>query len=408
MLDMNLAKKIIEKVGIYTDYNVNIMDEKGIIIGSKTPNRIGTFHEIAFYIINSEEDMVVTENENNFLGVKEGINMALCCKNKKVGVVGVTGKPGEVRSIAFVIKMAIETMLEFEMYKNGKKQRSNMKEEFLMRLLGHEDIDENKLLIEAEKLGLNSTAIRIPVYISFSDTEDVTVNVMDYIRNSKNYSKQDIMCETKKDSIILYKNLEGNMGDLFQNYKFILGECLSPLLQYLRSLGIGVKFFIGSFQNQLINYHSGYKHCLWLNDNIFAEKNSFYFYDYIDDYFRSLLPMSELNGIYSVFKTLCDQKFIENYVEVIEALYKNNYNSAECSKAMFLHKNTLTYRFNKIRETLGINPMSLSNEREFMNYLSLYFKNIKEYPKNEPIAKSAAIPSGACDLDKQNQVENCS
>lgn len=35
MIDALLAKKFIERITQYTEYNVNIMDEKGIIIASK-------------------------------------------------------------------------------------------------------------------------------------------------------------------------------------------------------------------------------------------------------------------------------------------------------------------------------------------------------------------------------------
>ena len=47
MIDALLAKKFIERITQYTEYNVNIMDEKGIIIASKNTSRIGTFHEVA-------------------------------------------------------------------------------------------------------------------------------------------------------------------------------------------------------------------------------------------------------------------------------------------------------------------------------------------------------------------------
>ena len=51
MIDALLAKKFIERITQYTEYNVNIMDEKGIIIASKNTSRIGTFHEVALQII---------------------------------------------------------------------------------------------------------------------------------------------------------------------------------------------------------------------------------------------------------------------------------------------------------------------------------------------------------------------
>ena len=45
MIDALLAKKFIERITQYTEYNVNIMDEKGIIIASKNTSRIGRSEE---------------------------------------------------------------------------------------------------------------------------------------------------------------------------------------------------------------------------------------------------------------------------------------------------------------------------------------------------------------------------
>ncbi len=96
MIDTLLAKKFIERITQYTEYNVNIMDEKGIIIASKNTSRIGTFHEVALQIIQGEKDTIIVDNENTQFGVKKGVNMAIYYKKRKEGVIGITGDPKEV------------------------------------------------------------------------------------------------------------------------------------------------------------------------------------------------------------------------------------------------------------------------------------------------------------------------
>lgn len=375
MLDTMLAKKFIEKIGLYTDYNINIMDDKGIIIASKTDGRIGTFHEIAFQIINGEADLIIVDNDEDYLGVKAGVNMAFFYKNKKVGVVGITGDPDEIKPIALIIKMSIETMLEYELYKEKRYQRRNMKEQLLFRILYRNDVDEKDILVDAGKLGLREDLIRVPIYMSVIDKPDMLPNIMSTIRSSRYHSKQDLMCSVQNNALIIFKELKGDISCLMENYKYIVGEFLSPVLQLLRHNNMRTKLCVGTFQNSYINYRYGYRHCQWLYDNVHTEKSSCYFYDYIDDYFRALIPMTELKGVFDVFKSKFDDKFIKDFVEVIEPLYKTNYNISESSKEMFIHKNTLMYRFNKIRESLGVNPLIKSNDREFMNNLSLYLKS---------------------------------
>ena len=110
MLDKVLAGKFMERVRSYTDYNVNIMDEKGIIIASKDEKRVGSFHEVAYRILQGEGDEISVSEKDEFLGVKEGVNIAIVENRKRIGVIGITGKAREIKPIALVMKMAVETM----------------------------------------------------------------------------------------------------------------------------------------------------------------------------------------------------------------------------------------------------------------------------------------------------------
>lgn len=74
---------------------------------------------MAFQIINGGEETIMVENESTYVGVKRGVNMAVRYNNKKVGVVAVAGQPAKVQPIAFLIKLALETILEQEMDKTA-------------------------------------------------------------------------------------------------------------------------------------------------------------------------------------------------------------------------------------------------------------------------------------------------
>ena len=110
MLEETLARKLIEHVTKYTTYNVNIMNEKGIIIASCDPKRVGSFHEAAYQILHTSENIITVENDLNYQGTLKGINMVIEIDGKREGVVGVTGKPDEIRPVANITKLAIETL----------------------------------------------------------------------------------------------------------------------------------------------------------------------------------------------------------------------------------------------------------------------------------------------------------
>lgn len=377
MLDPVFANKFIEKVKKYTDYNINIMDEKGIIIASRTESRIGTFHEIAFRITHGEEDEIIVDNSNNFVGVKEGVNVAFFYKNKKMGVIGITGQPTDIRPIALIIRMSMETMLEYEIYKEERFQRRNMKEQFLNRILYGENVAEEELIEYADRLNLQEGFIRIPILINFTDKSDLADKILAGIRERHLTTHQDIIGVTRNNCIILFKHFEEELLDLIQNYKYVIGESISQILQYLKNNDIEYKLFFGSFQNKFVHYRTSYIHCKWIYENIKKVNNSYFFYDCIEEYFHSFVPLTELIGIYGIFKEQFDKKFIDSYLEVVSVLASTDYNLVEGSRLMHIHKNTMLYRLDKLRETLGMNPLTQHCEREFMTNLFKYLYQVK-------------------------------
>ena len=204
MIDALLAKKFIERITQYTEYNVNIMDEKGIIIASKNTSRIGTFHEVALQIIQGDKDTIIVDNENTQFGVKKGVNMAIYYKKRKEGVIGITGDPDEVMPIALVIKMSVEVMLEHELFKYEKMQRRNLKEQLLNIILYNEDLQREDWERFMEPLQLKEDIIRMPVLISIQGGRDLRENVLSAFRNGREHSSQDLICLTRDGDILLY------------------------------------------------------------------------------------------------------------------------------------------------------------------------------------------------------------
>jgi len=166
MMDHELAERLIGKLVSYMDYNVNLMDEKGIIIASTDKGRVGSFHEIAYNIMKKSQDIVEVEDNDGFLGVRSGINMALEFEHKKIGVVGVTGDPNQVRNVALVVRMAVESMLEYEIAKEQAQRHKSTKDKFLNDLLYEEEADRDNLEREAEMLGYQDNRIRIPMMVT--------------------------------------------------------------------------------------------------------------------------------------------------------------------------------------------------------------------------------------------------
>ena len=374
MLDNFLAEKFIEKAGESTEYNINIMDERGVIIASKDAERIGDFHEVAYWIIHGDEEIIEVPDGGKYLGVRPGVMLPVIQKGKRIGAIGVTGEPGKVREIGKVMQFAIETMYEFELQHRQSAQRKSMKERFIYGILTNEVADIEKLREDAVTLGWEEQYIRLPIYLLLDDMADVPT-VQRKLKDSALYSRQDIISVVRDKELVIFKSFKPASESL-SNYKETVAEYISYCKNYLDMAGAGYQFCVGTFQDRYEKYRTGYQHCIWLKNN--AKEKVAYFYEHVNGYMKNLIAMVEYRDIYGVYDKMMDEKTRENFLEITEILQKNNYNFNISSKELYVHKNTLVFRFNKIRELLGVNPMQQVSDREFLEYLHYFMKNNKK------------------------------
>ncbi|MCR5010110.1 MAG: CdaR family transcriptional regulator, partial [Clostridia bacterium] len=109
-MNKQLAQKLLERVKGTIKYNLNIIDEKGMIIASSDKSREGSFHEAAYNMIQQGVDLVEINEDQAFHGTKKGVNMTITSQGKLIGVVGITGDPDEVRPLATLMKISVEVI----------------------------------------------------------------------------------------------------------------------------------------------------------------------------------------------------------------------------------------------------------------------------------------------------------
>lgn len=374
MIDIALAEKFIEQVTQYTECNINIMDECGVIIASGDAARVGTFHDIAYYIITGNEDVVATSCEGDYPGVKPGINMVISVDGKREGVVGITGNPEEIKSVAMITKMAIEAMVKYEKQRGELYRRQNKKEQ-LVYFLTHESFGEATALRSlAKQLHYSEHVMRIPILCKLVNAD--TQLLLNLIKTGGRHNSEDISIILDETHILIFKTMCHMGGEVFSDYKFHIADYLSTVLRWLREQEKTATFYIGSFQTSFTQYCYAYHHCKWLESVAEPGAVSAFFYDYSGRYLRSVIPVSELQRMFQVYEKELDEAFKSNFLLVGGAIIAHNYNLVSAAKALFMHKNTLLYRFNKIKEVLNINPISSSGDRVFME--SFYYYLMRE------------------------------
>lgn len=93
-----------------TGQHINIMGFGGVILSSTRPERIGTIHESAKQIMLGviNEAFVTEEQARQLEGVRAGSNIPIEYNGERIGVIGITGDPVEMK---LIVRVAMRTVL---------------------------------------------------------------------------------------------------------------------------------------------------------------------------------------------------------------------------------------------------------------------------------------------------------
>lgn len=103
-----MVDEIIERLG----RNVNIMDDRGVIIASGDRGRVGAVHDGARRVLETGEPFSVTgERARELRGTRAGVNLPIRLGGGIAGVVGVSGEPAEVGPLAEAVVLMSELLI---------------------------------------------------------------------------------------------------------------------------------------------------------------------------------------------------------------------------------------------------------------------------------------------------------
>jgi len=378
MLDSNLAQKLINKITKQFGYNINVMDDRGIIIASADSSRIGTFHQGAYTIIRERIPIkAYKEVDESVIGVKPGIIMTTYYRNTIIGVVGISGDPDVLMPFAKLVKLTFETMYEYEIQKENAARAKLQWDSFINALLHEEPRFINRIRKLSAEAGFEEKHQRIPIIIKYG----IDCNTDDLIRDIKalpSHNHQDIIIALDPKRILVFKVITVSsacnvkklislyteeINDLFKKYYGVTSDSLDA-----------ISYFIGSMQTSYEYYNKAFEHAEWLEN--FLENSSErvnFFLDYIMEYTASQTSKETLDVILGFFnKNLTKNLNKEMFIETIQAFFESNMNLDATAEKLFVHRNTVVFRLRKIKKILGLDPVKNIKDAAILLYLLYY------------------------------------
>lgn len=382
-LTKELATKIVNKTMQVLGKNVNIMDEQGIIIGSGEEERIGTFHEISTRVISRGESVNIYASEaEEYKGVKAGINLPIKFNDKIIGVVGITGKVDEVSGYGKILKNLVELMLQQEFllreFENEKKMRENLFQQLLSNSITDEEVLKDRLRL----LDINPDLYRMVMVIKINPYDNDTITeLMHKFENHYKFNNVEDIFFIRGSNLILIKSLETkNLQKQGQETLNFARE----IKDYLNEKSSRISMGIGQIFSELKKLHLSYqgaKNALEVGKKIVNYDNNIYFINHLGiDYF---LPSIECSSVNYFLEHLFDRDISSVFSSrneiglILEELVDSNLNLSEAARNLYMHRNTLLYKIDKIKKITGLDPSKLKDLMSlyWAYHLYLFYKS---------------------------------
>lgn len=369
IISKELAQKIVDHLMNIVHRNVNIMDCNGIIIASGQSTRINTFHQGGQSAVRTQNVIEIQPKEiKQYTGALPGVMWPINIKGKIVGVVGVTGKPREVRNTAQLIKSVTELVLEREMFLADYRSENRVKEQLIDLLFSDNPSQEDiRTLSEMLNYKINLPRIVILIHLEPINKDDfstnglqnlfsarVRENVLNLIKDAPFFNPEDISLFYKKHLCIIKFLPESCAAKKLNTF-------ITSIMMMLNSLQPKLKIKIGIGSRALHTSHLrlSYREALFALEHSDSNSvHSIHEYEVLLNYLMekqcskcdSSLALKELKVKFDEIKDIYD---LEN---TLTCLLKNNINVSATASQLYIHRNTLKFRLGKLKQLIGLDP----------------------------------------------------
>ncbi|MDY0394100.1 CdaR family transcriptional regulator [Virgibacillus halophilus] len=347
MLTVKIADAIVEETSSRINRNVNIMDINGSIIATRDKNRIDTIHQGSLQVLKTGKPVIIHAAENEvWEGSQPGINLPIVFQEKIIGVIGITGDPQEMGDIGELVKMTTELMINQAFIASQHEWKQRMKEMITEQLLKKEpsysDIERGLeslsftlkppftclLLVHAADTSAHQTLIQKLEGIFGADKA-----IVSYIRFN-----QIFIATTGFDSAQIKERLE-------------------VISSTLKRQDISFQIAYSMPFSSLADFYQAYTDCKLALKICPPEQE---IVSFAANETESLIyHVNETIGNRFASKIL--QHLDDTKINTLNSLFHYNLNIQHTADALFVHRNTLIYRLNKITRETGLDPRNFKD-----------------------------------------------
>jgi|SRR5690554_2396654 len=356
---MEITKKqadvIIKNLKTIINEDINYISKEGYIIASSDETRVGNFHGGGHLVSKTKKPLII-HYDGEYEGSKKGINLPIFFENNLTAVIGITGEADEIIQFSKVIVKMTEILIKENLiYTQRQFKRENNR--ILMEL-----IIKNKFNPEILKLKMEELSYNINKYNYFICMELKNFNLQNIELSNKIYNSIEKRIKfdcilTRDESRFLLLSQRSSYNELYEKLKIIKNYIES---KYKIILTIGISEEIQKYENIYNAYREAVNVCeidKYKDSGIIAKFDSTNV-----DYLLQTLSTSKSFQHFSkkLFQTLTNEE-VKEIKTLINEYILHNGSIKKLSKSLYVHKNTVQYRLNKVFNLTGYNPRVLKD-----------------------------------------------
>ena len=367
MLDAQVAQTIVNRTMSVLHVNVNIMDVSGRVIAAGSRERIGSYHSAAAEVIATGKKKTVSAAEAARLdGVKPGITLPIIYKDAILGALGMTGEPEQVEKYGELVVLTALLIIEQEEMKEQVYQEQRARESLLMDLFTGRCLEDAALFRRRADLldvALEQPQLVLAAQMAAMERGQDPLQVQrrrallsDHLSGFRLRGRAVEVCFLAGGAALLVPagretDRARQEGDAQALHAFLLEETGAPVLLAVGGLCQGWQVIPDTFRRAAAALETAGL-CGRTDGVIFFE-------DYLTEYTRRQLPAQARAGFCAaVLGGLagCRPEQRAQMLDTLQRYYDNDMNAQKTADDLFLHRNTLNMRLNKIRDLTGYAP----------------------------------------------------
>ncbi|WP_411676202.1 CdaR family transcriptional regulator [Caproicibacter sp.] len=368
------AMRIVTEMSGIIDYPVNMMNDRGTIIASTDPKRIGQFHEGASQIVERNLDRMNVENDNEYAGAREGVNFPILFQNTIVGVVGITGKRAEVAKYGEIIKKMTEILLLDSYLKEQKLRDETIRNRFLEEWIFTENAEQDPSFPERGKfIGIDIEKARRVFILSPEGMTDCDETAEG--RRLAEQMEKSVRGRLKREQGCLVLRSGDKLFCIAARRTDEQMKRLAAAVQREAEAEFGIRFFAGIDGSQA-GFSSVYTACRQAEKALRAARSrrgpGLRLYDEVtvDIFLNEISDARKEEYIRRIFRG-CGNEEIGEWARLLEVFFRANDSISKSAEELFMHKNTLQYRLKKLGEETGLDARTMPDAALF--YLAVLF-----------------------------------